>query len=67
MDYHELFKAINDKKLLAKKEVIKKVYVQKIYHYCQVCNKEKHIEKDMMFALCFKCNYNKKMLILNGC
>jgi hypothetical protein len=65
MDYDELFKAINAKKLLTKKEVTKKVYVQKKYTNCQVCNNAKKTERDQEFALCFKCNYKKKMLFIN--
>jgi hypothetical protein len=52
MDYHELFKAINAKKVLT--------YNNKKYTHCKVCEKPRKTENDQKYAICYKCHSNIK-------
>ena len=55
MDYQKFFTDIMNKK-----------EAEKLYHYCEKCNKPKNTEKDKIFALCFKCNEKKKHYLEMG-
>jgi len=55
-NYHELFKAIN----------AKKVIVTKKYNKCNECSKPKETEREQQFALCCRCNNRRKKLLING-